>query len=190
MWIFPVGNYLDIHKTGSVAPTLSKPCLQLLDIYQTFQHPSLLSSRTVANQTCIALSLPAPVMLQTQLSQRLLRQFLLIYNCWDVAESLASSLHICQGDLNIHIVKAVNAGWWALTECSEQSEQNIDVSLCWQILSLNDLVVHWWAILRFLQEHTPLQFSDILLMFLWTQREFFHPTLVIPVASWGWDHFC
>lgn len=89
-----------------------------------------------------------------------------------MAESLASSLHICQGDLNIHIVKAMNAEWWVLTECSEQSEQNVDVPLCWQILSLNDLGVHWWAILRFLEEYTPLRFRDILLIFLWTQRVF------------------
>lgn len=37
MWIFSVGNDLDKHKTGSVVPTLSKPCLQLLDFCQTYQ---------------------------------------------------------------------------------------------------------------------------------------------------------
>lgn len=37
MWIFPVGNDLDKHKTGSVAPTVSKPCLPLLDFCQTYQ---------------------------------------------------------------------------------------------------------------------------------------------------------
>lgn len=73
VWIFPVGNYPDIHKTGSVVPTLSKSCLQLLHFCKTFQRSSLPSSGwTVANQTCIALSLPAAVTLQTQLSQQLL----------------------------------------------------------------------------------------------------------------------
>lgn len=37
MWIFPVGNDLDKHKTGSMVPTLSKPCLPLLDFCQTYQ---------------------------------------------------------------------------------------------------------------------------------------------------------
>lgn len=92
-----------------------------------------------------------------------------------MAESLASSLRICRGDLKIYIVKAMNAEWRVLTEPSEWSEQNVDVSLCWQILSLNDLGVHWWNSLRLLQRYTPLRFRDILLVFLWTQRIVFLP---------------
>lgn len=177
MWIFPVGNYLDIHKTGSVVPTLSKPCLQLLDICQTFQHPPLPSSgRTVANETCVAPSLSAAVTLQTQLSQRLLKQFLLIDSCRDMAENLASDFHRLPGWFK-NVYSQSYECWMMGTyrTQSEWSEQNADVPLCWQILSLNDLGVHWWNILRLLQQYTPLRFGGILIIFLWRQRIAFLP---------------
>lgn len=106
MWIFPASDYLDIHKTGSVVSTLFNSCLQLLAVYQPFQHPSLPSrERAMSHQPCTAPPPPAPTMLPTQLSQWLLRWLWLSYPCWDTAEILASGPHFCQGDFKYRYSK-------------------------------------------------------------------------------------
>lgn len=180
MWIFPVGNDLDKHKTGSVVPTVSKPCLPLLDFCQTYQLAlkwkscgrsdlySLVtaSSSHAANTTVLATT------------QILFTDLQLLRHSWKLG---LQSLHLSGWFKNIH---SQNHEHWIMG--TYRTQWVVRTKLLY-LCVLTDLVTQWsWsALIKYFEAFAVIHSTTVEWHLAEHKAWFFYPALVILVASWA-----